>query len=271
MRPECPDVARGAVVFDPLGPDRAGGSEDGASVVDQLDFWPRVAEARRRLADQLEGWGPDVWDRLSMCVGWSVRDVVAHLVSMATVTKTHALWSYLRAGVSLDDSSRSLMAALLADRSDDQLLELLRSSADAHHTPPGLRPEGVLAELVVHVADITVAIDEPSAIPDDDLVVTLAYLARRVPKNTRFNLTRHGRAPVLDGAQLVDGLQLRATDVPWRHGEAGAPLVEGPADMLVLAIAGREVGDRLSGPGVARLVAVSREVGSSPDPGSSLP
>jgi hypothetical protein len=41
--------------------------------------------------------------------------------------------------------------------------------------------------------------------------------------------------------------------------------------VLVLAIAGREVGDRLSGPGVARLVAVSREVGSSPDPGSSLP
>ena len=240
-------------------------------MVDQQDFWPRVTRARLRLADQLDGWGTDVWDRPSMCRDWTVRDVVAHLVSMATVTKTHALWSYLRAGVNLDDSSRSLIATVLDGCSDDQLLEQLRSTAAAHHTPPGLRPEGVLAELVVHVADITVAIDEPSAIPDDDLVVTLAYLARRVPKNTRFNLTRRGRAPVLDGAHRVDGLRLRATDVSWEHGGAGAPLVEGPADVMVLAIAGRGVGDRLSGPGAARLVASSRDGRSSSDPGSSLP
>ena len=248
-----------------------GSTNVGAGVVEQPEYWPRVTEARRRLADQLEGWGADVWDRPSMCVGWSVRDVVAHLVSMATVTKSRALWSYLRAGVNLDESSRSLIATTLAGRSDHQLLELLRSSANAHHTPPGLRPEGVLAELVVHVVDITGAIDEPSAIPDDDLVVTLAYLARRVPGNTRFNLTRRGRAPVLDGAHRVDGLHLRATDVAWEHGEAGAPLVEGPADVLVPAIAGREVGDPLSGPGATRLVAVGREVGPSSDGGSPLP
>ena len=237
-------------------------------MVEQRDEWARVAEGRERLADQLTCWGFDVWDRPSMCSDWTVREVVAHLVSMAVTTKFRAFGSYVRARANLDDASRSLLDGVLGGRSDVEVLDLLRSTAGAQHTPPGLRPEGVLAELVVHVADIAVAIDEPSSVPVDDLIVTLAYLARRVPKNTRFNLTRHGRKPVLDGARRVEGLHVRATDVAWSHGEPTSPLVEGPADALLLAIAGRSVGDRVSGPGAPLLQGVGAE-GLEP-PTSSL-
>lgn len=223
-------------------------------MIDQEPCWPRVSSSRLRLAEQLESWGPGVWDRPSLCADWTVRDVVAHLVATATVPTPAAAWAYLRAGCDVDRSSQALGAAVLAGRSDAEVLDLLRSSAGSRAHPPGLRAEGVLAELVVHTADITVAIGAPSATPEGDLQLTLAYLARRVPGNTRFNLTRRGRVPVLDGAHRVDGLRLRATDVQWEHGEPGAPLVEGPAVSLVVAVAGRERAlDDLDGPGVEGL------------------
>jgi uncharacterized protein (TIGR03083 family) len=223
-------------------------------VIDQDACWPRVAGARTRLAEQLASRGPDVWDHPSLCADRAVRDVVAHLVSTATVPTPAAAWAYLRAGFDVDRSSQALGAAVLAGRSDAEVLDLLRSSAGSRAHPPGLRAEGVLAELVVHTADITVAIGEPSATPAGDLQLTLAYLARRVPGNTRFNVTRRGRVPVLDGAHRVDGLRLRATDVQWEHGTPGAPLVEGPAVSLVLAVAGRERAlDDLAGPGAEGL------------------
>ena len=209
-------------------------------MVDQDACWPRVSAARLRLADQLASWGPEVWGRPSVCADWTVREVVAHLVSTATVPLPRASWAYLRAGCNVDRSSRALLSSVLAGRSDEDVGALLRSSADSRDHPPGLRAEGVLAELVVHTLDITVALGAPSTIPVADLESTLAYLARRVPGNTRFNLTRHGRVPVLDGARRAAGLRLRATDAGGEHGAPGAPLVEGPAEGLVLALAGRE-------------------------------
>lgn len=223
-------------------------------MIDQQECWPRVSSARMRLAGELGSWGSDVWGRPSLCAGWTVRDVVAHLVSMATVPTPAAAWGYLRAGCNVDRSSQALGAAVLAGRSDAEVLDLLRSSAGSRAHPPGLRAEGVLAELVVHTADIAVAIGAPSPTTADDLQLTLAYLARRTPGNTRFNLTRRGREPVLAGARRVAGLRWQATDVQWEHGACEAPLVEGPAVSLVLAIAGRERSlEELNGPGVEGL------------------
>lgn len=59
-------------------------------------------------------------------------------------------------------------------------------------------------------------------------------------------------APPLRARKRVRGLELVATDIGWRSGEG--PRVEGPAEALLMAIAGRPVAlAELSGPGQTTL------------------
>ena len=44
------------------------------------DPFVMAATERRRLADDLDGMSDTQWTTASLCAGWQVRDVVAHLV-----------------------------------------------------------------------------------------------------------------------------------------------------------------------------------------------
>ena len=104
--------------------------------------------------------------------------------------------------------------------------------------PPGLKLPGVLAELVVHAADIAGGVGTPFALPLDDYVAALEHV-----KDVQ---------PVLGSKKRIAGLTLRATDAAWSTGSG--PTVEGPAQHLLLAVVGRRAGlDRLSGDGLATL------------------
>jgi len=238
------------------------------------EIWPAVEFDRLLLADWATRWSPAAWESSTPCRDWVAREVVAHLVSMATVTKAQGLRAYVGAGANLDRASHSLADQVVAGRTDDQILDLLREHAGAQHTSPGLRPVGILAELVTHLEDLSVAVGEAVHLPPDHLVTTLVYLQRRTRANTRFHLTAHGRRPVLDGARRTAGLRLHATDIGWTH-DPTAPTdprdaprevqatVEGSAAALVLAMAGRQVGPgtvvgELTGDGCAQLLASVR-------------
>lgn len=234
------------------------------------EVWSAVEFDRVLLADWAARWSPADWEAPTPCHDWVAREIVTHLVSMATATKSQGLRAYLGAGANLDRASHALADQVVAGRTDTQILALLREHAGAQHTSPGLRPVGILAELVTHLEDLAVAVGEAVNIPPDHLVTTLVYLQRRTRKNTRFHLTPHGRQPVLDGARRTEGLRLHATDVGWTHDPAApsdprdAPCderatVEGSAAALVLAMAGRQVGPgtvvgELTGDGVDQLL-----------------
>ena len=216
------------------------------------DPWAAVAEDRQVFAALLASLSPAEWDASSCCAPWTNREVAGHVLSMATVAKGAALRTYLAAGCDLDATNARLLTATIAGRTDGEIVDALREHAPSHHAPPGLKPLGVLGELVTHLADVAHAAGRPVELPEEHLTATLAYLARRVKGNTRFTLTRHGRRPVLDCHDRVEGVHLRATDVDWTHGSG--PLVEGPALALVLAMTGRPAAlDALTGAGVALL------------------
>lgn len=218
--------------------------------------WPQVAAARTCLADALDALGAEDWDRPTPCAEWTVRDVVRHVLAMAEVPPTRAMWTYLRSGADLDRTNARLADAVGTGRTDTALAAALRAGASARHRPPGLRPVGVLAEVVVHSVDVAAATGTEVAVADAAWSWTLEYLATRVPGNTRFHVRRAGRIPVLDGARRADGLHLVATDVGWSHGDPATPPVTGPAAALVGALAGRAGGlDRLTGQGTAALAA----------------
>ena len=45
------------------------------------DVWTTIAAERGALAEDLANLTPAQWDTPSLCGGWTVRDIVAHLSS----------------------------------------------------------------------------------------------------------------------------------------------------------------------------------------------
>jgi hypothetical protein len=60
-------------------------------------------------------------------------------------------------------------------------------------------------------------------------------------------------APPIHARSRIRGLRLVATDLDWSTGDG--PIVEGAAEPLLMAIAGRSTTDELTGPGLPTLAA----------------
>ena len=50
------------------------------------NIWPLVHAERRALAADLTGLAPERWQTPSLCSGWTVHDVLAHMVATAKLT-----------------------------------------------------------------------------------------------------------------------------------------------------------------------------------------
>ncbi|MBW0016477.1 MAG: maleylpyruvate isomerase family mycothiol-dependent enzyme [Mycobacterium sp.] len=190
-----------------------------------------MARAERTdLAAFLATLTPEQWETPSLCIGWTVKDVVAHIVSyeelgVVGLIKRFAKGLVVRANqVGVDE-----FAAL----SPQQLLEFL----DDHLSPTGLTAGfGGMIALVdgtIHHQDIRRTLQQPRTVPADRLRRVLDL----VPNNPR-----------LGARKWIKGLRLRATDLDWAHGSG--PEVTGPGEALLMAMAGRPAAlADLAGPG----------------------
>jgi uncharacterized protein (TIGR03083 family) len=191
---------------------------------------------REDLLELLERLTPDQWCAPSLCAGWSVRDVVAHVLSYEELGPRQLAERFAR-GVFLVDRVNAVGLQDYAARTPGQLVELLR----AHLTPSGLTAGmgGAIAltDGLIHQQDIRRPLGQPRNIPADRLVPAL--------RTALFG-------PVLRGVLRVRDVRLVATDIDWAFGRG--PEVRGTAEALLLAVAGRPVVlGELSGPGRDRL------------------
>jgi uncharacterized protein (TIGR03083 family) len=62
------------------------------------DIWPVVHAERRALADDLTDLTPEQWRTPSLCGGWSVHDVLAHMVATAKETPPRFLAGMIASG-----------------------------------------------------------------------------------------------------------------------------------------------------------------------------
>lgn len=187
-----------------------------------------LAEERRDLVALLRTLADSDWEAPSLCAGWRVRDVVAHMVSI-----TLPLRSYVGKAVlsgSADRLNNRLVDELRA-LSPGELVDRIASAADGGWDSR-LIPSIMLADTVVHHQDIRRPLGRPRTVPAPRL---LSVLEHPDP------LARPGRR--------IRGLRLVATDVSWSKG--AGPEVRGPGEALALAMAGRGVAmDELTGDGV---------------------
>ena len=194
-------------------------------------------DERADFADFLATLAPEQWDGPTLCTRWRVRDVVAHVISYEELSTVGLVGRFLRGGLA-PDRVNAVGVRDYADRSPDELVTLLRD----HLTPRGLTAgfggRIALVDGLIHHQDIRRTVDQPRTIPTERLRGTLDF----------------GRtAPTIHARSRIRGLRLVATDLDWSTGDG--PLVEGPAEPLLMAIAGRPTTDELTGPGLPTLAA----------------
>jgi len=204
-----------------------------------VDTFALIAAERLRLADALDQLGPDDWDAPSLCEGWTVHVVAAHLnapwsVSLPSMVLTIARSFSLDRG--LDRVARDLAARL----DPAACVAGLRDHADSRFTPPGAGPEAPLTDVLVHGGDILRPVGRSVESAPDARATMLRWLVG-------------GRAKGFVPRGRVAGLTLEATDVECAGGP-GPAAVQGPALALSGALCGRTawLGD-LSGDGLALL------------------
>jgi uncharacterized protein (TIGR03083 family) len=198
--------------------------------------WPLIHGEREALADDLATLTGEQWATASLCPGWSVRDVLGHVIATAKMTPGAFFPGLARAGFRFNDMSDNFIAAEATAVPADGLAELRRHLTDTTH-PPG-PAEAMLGEAVVHGEDIR-----------RPLGIKRAYPPETVTRSADF----FRRSNLLIGSKRrIAGLRLRADDLEWAAGDGSE--VTGPALSLLMAMTGRAAAlDDLSGAGVATL------------------
>lgn len=194
-----------------------------------------VAERRAQVA-MYSSLSEEDWDRPSLCAGWRVREVLAHVTMPYRYSLPRVGWEMAKARGKFDrmaDRRARIDAQVL---SSAQLWESLRDNVEHPWAPPGGGPLGALSHDVIHGLDVSTPLGLDDAASPERVGLVLAGLQ---PRQVAFF-----------GVDL-DGVQLRATDIDWSYGSGEA--VHGRAQDLLLLLCGRRVpGGRLQGPASAR-------------------
>ena len=203
------------------------------------DAFAMIAVQRRAVADVLSSLSDEQWATPSLCSGWTIRQVAAHMTMPFKVTMPSLLWRMVKVKGDFNRLSDEFAKAE-ASSPVASLVATLRANAEHRFTPPGFGPEAPLTDIVVHGLDIGVPLANTPPLPAEHANAALEFLMS--PKATRGFLPK-GRVP---------GLRFESTDSGWSAGSG--PTVTGSAASLLLAMTGRRAGlEGLSGDGAGEL------------------
>jgi uncharacterized protein (TIGR03083 family) len=191
--------------------------------MDRETSWAVIERQRLAITELLAGLTPGEWETPSLCAGWRVRDVAAHL---ALTPQPMPVRTLLAAGLRARGDYNHMIDQLTvayARRPVAELVSQLREHASSRRLPAPTNYRNILFDVIVHGQDIALPLRRTLTA---DTVAVAAATTRAVGI---------GR-PVWDGHRL-DGIRLRATDIDWEFG-AGRE-VRGPIMALLLLVTGR--------------------------------
>lgn len=203
-----------------------------------METWEMIADQRCQLLAILQAFNTEQWHTPSLCTGWTVRDVVGHLVTPFVLGTGSVLLRLIRHGFNLNTALLHA-AKYVAQRPTPELVSVLQANVSTRWTPPGVGPEAPLTDILMHTLDICHPLRLPHNIEPAKLQGALTFL-----------VGRKGR--MMSAPAWRAGLHLIAEDLPWSWG-AGLD-VHGPAQPLMMVLGGRQaLIDALTGPGVPEL------------------
>ncbi|MCR8694562.1 maleylpyruvate isomerase family mycothiol-dependent enzyme [Rhodococcus pyridinivorans] len=193
-------------------------------------------DERADLADLLETLSPEQWEHPSLCEGWTVRDVVAHMISY----EEHGPRDLVRRLAATRFRPWKLNEAALADYADlgpDELVRFLRNHLDPQGSTAALGGRVGLVDALIHHQDIRRPLGLARTVPAERLRVALPFAVTALP---------------LRGFWKARGVRLVTTDLGWSYGRG--PEAAGPGEAVLMTMAGRRgIARELSGPGATIL------------------
>lgn len=187
--------------------------------MDSSTVWQHIDRERTRVAALLESLPPPAWDTPSLCAGWTVRDVGAHL-AFAQARLRDVLGPAVRTGFRYHAMIRH--AAVHSPLTHEEIVATLRGFVGSRRKAPLVSDVEPLLDVMVHSQDICVPLGIDHPLPVDATVV-VTDRALDLPGPLRW--------------RLPPGVRLVATDADWARG--AGEVVEAPIRTHLLTITGR--------------------------------
>ncbi|HEX6525034.1 MAG TPA: maleylpyruvate isomerase family mycothiol-dependent enzyme [Streptosporangiaceae bacterium] len=189
------------------------------------DIQKMIAAQRGDLAALLADLPEQRWDEPTLCAGWRVAELVAHITMpfryssrrfMLELAKSRGNFNQMADRRARQDARELTVAEQTAALADN---------VNHPWKPPGGGYLGALTHDIIHGLDITVPLGIGQIVPADRLGTILPSMT--TPKIIRYFGTD------------VSGVELRATDMDWAFGSG--PAVMGRAQDLALVLCGRKL------------------------------
>ena len=186
-------------------------------------IWGYIDEQRADLADFLDTLTPEQWETPSLCPGWTVREVAAHV--------THSATNWGRLTVELARSGFRFNAVTSRmgredRRTPEEITAAMRAMVGGRRRPPGTAVADPLMDVMVHGQDIAVPLGIVRAMPIPPAVI----VAQRLWK-MGFPFNARKRFP---------NVAFSATDADFSVGRG--EVVRGPIQDIVMVLSGRPAG-----------------------------
>ncbi|WP_258070673.1 maleylpyruvate isomerase family mycothiol-dependent enzyme [Pseudoclavibacter sp. AY1F1] len=196
----------------------------------QKTHWEIVHAERRALADDLTPLSDKEWATPSLCTGWTVHDVLAHLVNDATTTRLSFVAQLAAARFDFDALNQR---GVESERRARPLDTLARFREVADRTSSAPTPAATrYVEAIVHGEDIRRPLGIAHTYPVDAVLEAIVH-QRKTP------------VAMGGGRELAAGRRLVVTDAgttaanPLSLGQG--PAVRGTAIDLLLWLSGRDI------------------------------
>lgn len=206
--------------------------------MEQGEAWAAIDEQRRALVGLLESLSAGDWDHPSLCNGWTVRQVAAHLALQNT--SWAAMPRVVAAAVRHQGVNGAIhaMACRHAATPTEVIIAEIRDRIGAHRPLPTVTFRETAIDYLVHGMDIAIPLGRPMKM-SPDLAVLAADRVWSAPR-------------MFHARKKLAGYRLIADDAWWSAGKGQE--VGGPVSALLLLLTGRPAAlPLLTGPGTEGL------------------
>lgn len=193
-------------------------------------LWTAIDEQRTRTADLLVRLTDQQWDHPSLCQGWTVRHVAAHLTLQQQRVRDVVGFIARNPSMLRHPSLNATIhhSAMIQSRlPTEEIIARIRATIGSRHHNAFVTPLETLTDILVHSQDIAL----PLGIDlDMDPAASAVAATRRWDTRGSFLATVFRRLP-------LDGYRLTATNTDWTRGDG--PEITGPIGALLLLLTGR--------------------------------
>jgi uncharacterized protein (TIGR03083 family) len=191
--------------------------------MDDSQIWAHIDEQRADLADFLDTLAPEQWEAPSLCPGWAVRNVAAHITHSTTNWAKLSL-ELLRSGLRFN--ALTLRMGREDQRTPEEITAAMRAMVGGRRRPPGTAVADPLMDVLVHGQDIAVPLGIGRKMPIPAAVIA----ADRVWK---MGFPFHAR-------KRFPNVTFTATDADFSVGKGEQ--VRAPVQDILMTLSGRRAG-----------------------------